>query len=103
MRFLVDAQLPPALSAFLVDRGHQAEHVQDIGLGEAEDLTLWNYAMGCGASIITKDDDFVTRVSLGFPGPVIVGLRVGNCSNRALVWRWCRPWTSERNVDSRIR
>ena len=32
MRFLFDAQLPPALARLLADRGHVAEHVGDVGL-----------------------------------------------------------------------
>lgn len=32
MRFLIDAQLPPALARWLEGEGHQAEHVSDIGL-----------------------------------------------------------------------
>lgn len=32
MRFLVDAQLPPALARWLAAQGHEAEHVGDIGM-----------------------------------------------------------------------
>ncbi len=32
MRFLVDAQLPPALAQFLREFSHDAEHVHEIGL-----------------------------------------------------------------------
>jgi predicted nuclease of predicted toxin-antitoxin system len=45
MRFLVDAQLPRALARYLASAEHQAEHVYDIGMGEASDSTIWNYAM----------------------------------------------------------
>jgi len=31
MKFIVDAQLPPALARWLCEQGHQAEHVQDVG------------------------------------------------------------------------
>ncbi len=31
MRFLVDAQLPPALALMLDEHGHVAEHVIDVG------------------------------------------------------------------------
>lgn len=34
MRFLVDAQLPPALARWLTERGHDAVHVLDLGLGD---------------------------------------------------------------------
>jgi predicted nuclease of predicted toxin-antitoxin system len=32
MRFLVDAQLPPALARWLAAQGHEAAHVGDLGL-----------------------------------------------------------------------
>jgi predicted nuclease of predicted toxin-antitoxin system len=35
MRFLIDAQLPPALAVLLTKHGHIAEHVADIGLRHA--------------------------------------------------------------------
>jgi predicted nuclease of predicted toxin-antitoxin system len=35
MRFLIDAQLPPALVPWLAAKGHQARHVIDCGLGRS--------------------------------------------------------------------
>ncbi|WP_425571936.1 DUF5615 family PIN-like protein, partial [Nocardioides dubius] len=58
MRFLVDAQLPLALARLLEEHGHQAEHVTDIGPGDAPDRELWRYALDNDAVIITKDEDF---------------------------------------------
>jgi predicted nuclease of predicted toxin-antitoxin system len=40
MRFLVDAQLPPALARWRAEQGHQAEHVADINLAAASDGTI---------------------------------------------------------------
>jgi predicted nuclease of predicted toxin-antitoxin system len=37
VRFLIDAQLPPALARLLNDRAHVAEHVNDVGMGESPD------------------------------------------------------------------
>ena len=45
MRFIVDAQLPPALARLLTAHGHIAEHVEDIGLREADDSQIWRYAL----------------------------------------------------------
>jgi predicted nuclease of predicted toxin-antitoxin system len=44
VRFLVDAQLPPALARWLVEQGHDASHVTDHGLGEASDRRIWDEA-----------------------------------------------------------
>ena len=54
MRFLVDAQLPPALARWLVGKGYKAEHVADCVLAEASDRVIWRYALSVGAVILTK-------------------------------------------------
>jgi predicted nuclease of predicted toxin-antitoxin system len=45
MRFLVDAQLPPALARILSAKGFEAEHVYDVQLGTAQDSAIWDYAL----------------------------------------------------------
>jgi predicted nuclease of predicted toxin-antitoxin system len=90
MQFLVDAQLPPALAAFVRTKGHACEHVSDVGLLFADDGPIWNFAKARPAVIITKDEDFPLRRILNVTGPQIVWLRIGNCSNRALL-RWLDP------------
>ena len=84
MKFIVDAQLPPALARWLCEQGHQAAHVQDVGLRQAEDSPIWQHALDQNAVLLTKDEDFARRVRQSRKTPVIVWLRVGNCSNRAL-------------------
>lgn len=90
MIFLVDAQLPLALARWLTLQGHTAQHVDDIGLREAEDVEIWNQALSMGAIIITKDEDFAERTARTTSGPVILWLRVGNATNRALM-QWLIP------------
>jgi predicted nuclease of predicted toxin-antitoxin system len=90
MRFLVDAQLPPALARLLAAHGHQAEHVADLGLHDAEDSSIWNYALLHQAIIVTKDEDFPHRLSQSLEAPIIVWLRLGNTSRKALI-QWFEP------------
>ena len=90
MRFVVDAQLPPALARMISELGHEAEHVADIGLRDAGDSPIWDYAIREQAVVITKDEDFPHRLRQGGQGPVIVWLRIGNTSRRALL-AWFRP------------
>lgn len=85
MRFLVDAQLPPALARWLADQGHAAEHVIDQQLESADDRDIWNYALQVEAVIVTKDEDFATRRSLMESGPRIIWIRRGNTSRRDLL------------------
>jgi predicted nuclease of predicted toxin-antitoxin system len=90
MRFLIDAQMPPALARLLEAHGHIAEHVADIGLRHAEDSPIWAYALTQQAIIITKDEDFPQRLRQAKSSPVIVWLRIGNTSRRALL-EWFEP------------
>ena len=72
MRFVVDAQLPPALARRLEALGHTAEHVADRGMAAASDKAIRDYA-----AIVTKDEDFAIRRVLT-EGPAVVWLRLGN-------------------------
>jgi len=45
MRFIVDAQLPPALARLMAACGLRAEHVIDVGLHDSEDSSIWQYAI----------------------------------------------------------
>ena len=91
MKFLIDAQLPPALARWLGEGGHQAVHVADIGFLTARDAAIWSHAQHNDAVVVTKDEDFAIRSGQAETAPIIVWLRVGNTSNRAL-----RPWIEAR-------
>ncbi len=94
MRFLVDAQLPPALAVLLREHGHEAQAVREVGLRDANDGDIWNFASQNGMILTTKDEDFAQRVLSGRgAGPAVLWLRVGNCSNRALR-EWLTPLLS---------
>jgi hypothetical protein len=58
MRFLINAQLPPALAQHLEHIGYEAVHVESIGLLTAQDREIWQRAIEIGAVLITKDEDF---------------------------------------------
>jgi predicted nuclease of predicted toxin-antitoxin system len=88
MRFLVDAQLPPALCRWLRDRGHAAEHVSDIGMIAASDVAIAARAEEDGSVLVSKDEDFVVlRLPDRF---ALLWLRCGNATNRALM-AWLEP------------
>ncbi|MDA7617673.1 DUF5615 family PIN-like protein [bacterium] len=88
MRFLIDAQLPPALARALSETGHEAEHVIDIDLHNADDSAIWDYAVEHGAVVLTKDEDFPHRLNQNpQKAPTIIWLRMGNTSRRVLLER----------------
>ena len=94
MRFLVDAQLPPALARLLAAKGFEAQHVYDIGLSEAEDRLIWDHAKKSGAVIISKDEDFISMITLHGDGPAIVWIRLGNTSKKSML-NWFEPLIPE--------
>lgn len=88
MRFLVDAQLPPALARWLATNGHTAEHVADRQLEAASDAAIWECALREAAAIITKDEDFAERKALSDTGPAVVWIRLPNTRRRELLARF---------------
>jgi predicted nuclease of predicted toxin-antitoxin system len=90
MRFLVDAQLPPALARWIESQGYVAEHVHDFAGEGASDRSLWAYAATIGAVIISKDEDFVSLRSIEPEGVAVVWVRVGNTRKQALL-KWFSP------------
>ena len=100
MRFLVDTQLPKVLVPWLRERGHDAEHVLDIGLAQGKDNPVWHYAQAKGAVVVTKDEDFAEWVRRGRSGPQVLWLRIRNSSKRVLfTWLDPRLPASTRQLD----
>ncbi len=90
MKLLVDAQLPPSLAVALRQAGCDAVAVREVGLREAKDSLIWQYALDFGAIIVTKDEDFAQRSLFSAVSPVIVWLRIGNATNPELL-DWLLP------------
>jgi predicted nuclease of predicted toxin-antitoxin system len=74
----------------LEEAGYEAKHAIDIGLASSDDSLIWDYAVSNTAVIVIKDEDFATRIQIYSKGPAVVWLRIGNCSNRALL-QWLAP------------
>ncbi len=85
MIFLVDAQLPPFLAQAMNEAGHPAKHVEELGLRDARDQDIWQYAVQHDLAVMTKDFDFVERGFRMTHGPAVIWLRLGNCSRERLV------------------
>ena len=92
MRFIIDAQLPPALTDFFTERGHEAVAVRDLGLRDADDRDIWTKAEAMHAIVVTKDEDFVHFVTLSDAGPQVIWVRIGNAVNRVLIARFELAW-----------
>ncbi|HEX8162321.1 MAG TPA: DUF5615 family PIN-like protein [Pyrinomonadaceae bacterium] len=79
MKLLFDQNLSPRLPRQLADIYADSVHVREVGMRDADDAALWEYAKLNGFAIVSKDSDFQQRSLLyGYP-PKIIWLRVGNC------------------------
>ena len=91
MKFLIDAQLPPALAAWLTRRGHPADHIIEAkGLG-VTDAEIWDLARKDSSIIVTKDRDFAIWARARRQGPQVVWIRLGNAS-----WTNLHAWLEPR-------
>jgi predicted nuclease of predicted toxin-antitoxin system len=82
VRLLLDQNLSPRLCQLLADLDATVAHVRDAGLQAADDAAIWDYALGHGFMIVTKDSDFNSRALLFGTPPKVVSIRLGNCSTR---------------------
>lgn len=79
-RLLLDQNLSPKLVSRLADVYPDSVHVSTVGLGSADDRTVWEFARQHDYIIATKDVDFGEWLLVyGFP-PKILWIRRGNCS-----------------------
>lgn len=80
MKLLFDQNLSPCLSRLLSDIYPDSVHVRDVGLHDADDVTIWSYAGVQGYTLVSKDSDFQQRSLLFGAPPKFIWLRVGNCT-----------------------
>ena len=58
MKLLFDHNLSHKLAGRLDDAFPDSEHVRNVGLQEASDHAVWEYARSKGFTIVSKDEDF---------------------------------------------
>jgi predicted nuclease of predicted toxin-antitoxin system len=76
VRFLIDEPLSPAVAVSLVEAGHDALHLSDIGLLGATDTDVMAAAAGNGRVLVSADTDFGELLALGRrPGPSVIIFR----------------------------
>lgn len=92
MKFLVDANLPPALARWLASEGHEAQHLNDLGMEKRPDREIWARARELDACIVTKDEDFILLQALDRAGPAVVWIRIGNAVRDVLLRRLPAVW-----------
>ncbi|WP_036481033.1 DUF5615 family PIN-like protein [Myxosarcina sp. GI1] len=85
MRIWVDAQLSPAIAAWISSTFEvTALALRDVGLRDAEDSEIFEAAKTQSVIFMTKDNDFVDLVGRFGSPPQIIWLTCGNTSNARL-------------------
>ncbi len=78
MRLLLDQNLSRKLSVPLQDIFPGSVHVALLGLDQANDQVIWDFAKANDLAILTQDSDFYDLACVwGFP-PKVIWLRCGN-------------------------
>lgn len=80
MTLLFDQNLSHRLLVALHDLFPGALHVRLLGMAEADDLAIWDYAKAHNLVIVTQDSDYSDWNKLRGAPPKIVWLRCGNAS-----------------------
>ena len=94
MKFIDDANLPPALARWLATEGYESYHVNDLGMTSTADRKIWQCAREMAACIVTKDEDFTLLQTLDPTGPAVVWIRIGNAVRSVLLRRLPGIWPS---------
>ena len=80
MTLLFDQNLSHRLLIALEDLFPGSLHVRLLGMDQADDLAIWDYAKAHNLVIVTQDSDYSDWNKLRGAPPKIVWLRCGNAS-----------------------
>jgi predicted nuclease of predicted toxin-antitoxin system len=84
MKLLFDQNVSPRLARLLADIYPDSLHIREVGLRDAGDAEIWEYAKSNGFTIVSKDSDFQQRSLLYGHPPKFIWLRAGNCPVRVI-------------------
>ena len=86
MRFIIDAQLPFALSKYLEQKGFDVIHTDDLPLKEyTTDNEIREISVKEERIVITKDSDFLDSFYVNAIPPKLLLISTGNIKNKALI------------------
>ena len=84
MRFLFDQNISYRIVSKLSDYYPDCRQVRELGLTNAEDIDIWDYARKNDYVIVTFDADFYDIGLINGCPPKIVWLRTGNLSTNKI-------------------
>ena len=72
--------------------GHEAHHVRDVALRDADDAAIRAYTSRTSAIVVTKDRDFVPATETQELAIQVIWVRTGNAATHALLERFELAW-----------
>jgi len=78
MKLLFDQNLSIKLCRQVADLFPGSSQVGQLGLAQADDRTIWQYAKANGFTLVSLDADFAELATLTGPPPKLIWLRRGN-------------------------
>ena len=81
MNILLDQNISFRVAALLSKAFDNVKQVRQLGLTDASDLDIWDFAFKNNFTVITFDSDFIDLANLKGSPPKIIWLRFGNSSN----------------------
>ena len=78
MKLLFDQNLSFKLCRQLADLFPDSSQVRLLGLAEADDRVVWDYAKENGFFLVTQDSDYADMAALYGAPPKVIWLRCGN-------------------------
>jgi predicted nuclease of predicted toxin-antitoxin system len=85
MKLLFDQNLSFRLCKDVDDLYPESTHVRLLGLSEATDYAVWDYAKRHGFAIVSQDADFAEMAVLLRAPPKVIWLRGGNQSTTKIL------------------
>lgn len=87
MKLLFDQNLSFKLCELLADLFPNSNQVRLLGMAEADDGVIWDYAKANGFTLVSQDVDFADMAILYGPPPKVIWLRCGNQPTSAVEQR----------------
>jgi predicted nuclease of predicted toxin-antitoxin system len=106
VKFLVDADLPLSLYQRLRGLGYTADDVRPLGLGQAQDQQIFDYAVQQGYCLVSSDKGFANllRFPLGSHHGIVVARFPRNCpgpTTVGIVTKWL-PTLTPRDITGNL-
>jgi predicted nuclease of predicted toxin-antitoxin system len=87
MKLLFDQNLSFKLCQLLADVFPNSNQIRLLGMEEANDRAIWEYAKANGFILVSQDADFADMATLYGPPPKVIWLRCGNQPTNAIEQR----------------